>query len=275
MMAEKGSQAIRTALQGKSPLRQGEILQEMLEGSYTPEGIFGPFSEKEKGKYTEDVLKTYAQEALNFSDDRTLQAMKFQSMMGVDIGKMAAGQQQPFLQELAGGMVSPETMKTYRDLANPASFETIAKSIEGIQNPVQEIVKILKDIAQLVGGGVLTLVGTFGGGSDLKEQGIRMVRAKASAIETDVDFMMGPDNDDQKSRERAFRAKAQKAAAAHDIRDLYQDPNRINEKSPEGSLTIENIIHVYNHHKDGSSKKTTHRTFNNLKRDSTRSGVPG
>lgn len=168
LAAQKGSPALRGALAGKNALQQADVMQRVLEGSYGA-------NPEEQRRLQEDALQLYGQEALGAGPDRVTQAMMFKTLTGRDIlGSMRADQQEDFLKDIASGKMT-DFDKKHMENRQTKTLDDLADAVNNFHDPINQVIHLLKDIAQVVGGAVLMIAGKLTGHPDMGNMGEQLV----------------------------------------------------------------------------------------------------
>lgn len=174
MAAQSGSVGLKRALAGKGITEQIDIAQRILEGSYTANGQSGEQNQKE-------MMEFYGQQALSAGGaehDRIKENMMLKTMTGLDYFKsMPADQQQGFIERMAAGAPTAADQAAMSKAGKGNSIDQIAESLSHIHDPIQEIIKILKDIARLIGGLGVEIAGFALNSPHLKKEGTAMMAA--------------------------------------------------------------------------------------------------
>lgn len=266
LAAQYGSHRMQTALGGKSAIQQVDVMQQMLEGTYGSD-------DQERKKNFEDVLQFYGQQALQAGPDRVTQAMMFKTMTGRDIfSSMRADEQGRFLQDMATGQLTDaEQRKIHEGMGRAKTIDNVVDGLQKIQDPVQEMVKILKDIAQMVGGGVLALVGWVTGSKQLTAEGKEMVMANLHEFEHMIGF------DTAKTGADAFGGLGPQASSwqrVSNLKEMSMLQKQFAEAKAHGMLSggtsertgeeYESFLvdnHIYLHYSDGHIEKIVNKTL--------------
>lgn len=273
LAAQYGSQGIKTALSGKDALQQADIMQRMLEGSYSENGVSGDQNQKE-------ILEFYGQQAVKAGGagkDRILEGLMFKTMTGRDIlNSMPADQQQGFLERLSAGEPSVADRASMTKMGKPAGIDDIVGQLEKITDPTKDLMKIIKDIAQMIGGIALIAAGWVlhnKTGDAWMREGSEIVHSNSDEFQ---DLLgLHSKNIGAPSSPGSFSRVANNKELSM-LNKEYQEAKKSNMLSEGENGTEEFNIHnhMYLHYPDGHIEKMVTKVLASKSKNANRLGTP-